>query len=251
MMDDLLQEMIDPEPQRGDVSRWRRLAATVAIFALAGLGVTSLTTSALFTDRESTAGDLLTGTVDVSLGSDGGSSQFISVPTEGMTPGGVLAKAITVTNAGSLQLRYAVSYEAENDGAGTLTSSDTALDGTDAEALAGTGDLRTQLTLDVFPVASTGACTTTTTPANGGTQQDLSVVAADTIGGFSPILGNATTTPFQDGRVLGAGDSEVLCVQIRFASTADNTFQNTTAKVALQIDAEQVVNNPSSSDVNG
>ncbi len=68
MMDDLLQEMIDPTPQRGDTSRWRRFGATAAIFALAGLGITSLTTSALFTDRESTAGDLLTGTVDLSLG---------------------------------------------------------------------------------------------------------------------------------------------------------------------------------------
>ena len=58
MMDDLLQEMIDPAPQRADVSRWRRLGATAAIFALAGLGITSLTTNALFTDFEQLADEV-------------------------------------------------------------------------------------------------------------------------------------------------------------------------------------------------
>ena len=85
MMDDLLQEMIDPAPQRADVSRWRRLGATAAIFALAGLGITSLTTNALFTDRETTAGDLLTGTVDLSLG-----GFSFTLPDGGMAPGDIV-----------------------------------------------------------------------------------------------------------------------------------------------------------------
>ena len=46
MMDDLLQEMIDPAPVHHDAPRRRRLWSTVAIVGLAAVGATTLTTSA-------------------------------------------------------------------------------------------------------------------------------------------------------------------------------------------------------------
>ena len=49
MMDELLEEMIEPAPTRQDAGRRRRLWATGSVLALAAVGVTSLTTSALFT----------------------------------------------------------------------------------------------------------------------------------------------------------------------------------------------------------
>ncbi len=249
MMDDLLQEMIDPEPRRADVSRWRRLGATAAIFALAGLGITSLTTSALFTDRETTAGDLLTGTVDVSLGADGApGATFFAMPDGGLPPGGAVARTVTVTNSGSLQLRYAVSFHADAATRGdSVTGTDTPLDSTDAEAVRGAGDLRDVLTLDVFPVgASDGCATTGAAPAGAGTITDLTRGTGTLTDGFSPILGDATQEPFTGAaRTLASGRSELLCVRVTLDPSAGNEYQNTDAPVQLRFDAEQVVNNPS------
>lgn len=241
MMDELLQEMIDPAPQRGDVSRWRRLAASAAIFGLAGLGITSLTTGALFTDRETTAGDLLTGTVDLALG-----TFTFDVTTPGLNPGDVVAKPLTVTNSGSLALRYAVSFRSTS-GTGTLPApGGQTVDPSDAEALAGTGDLREVLTLDVFPVADAAACTVTTPlPTDSGTVTNLDVPGSSVLGGFTPILGDAQTTPFTGAtHELVTQEVDVLCVQVGLDVDATNEYQNTTAHIDLRLDAEQVVNNP-------
>jgi hypothetical protein len=240
MTDDVLQEMIDPQTTGADVPRRRRLTATVLILALAVLGITSLTTGAIFTDRETTNGDLLTGTVDLST-----DELTLTMPTGGMAPGDVIVAPVTVTNSGSLQLRYGVAYQATDTGPGTDVSGDTADDLADAEAVAGTGDLREQLTLDVFEVAAATSCTAAATlpSTDSGTATDLST--AGPLGGFTPILGDATTTPITDGRSLAAATgSEILCVRLSFDIDADNSYQNTTADVTLRFDAEQVVNNP-------
>jgi hypothetical protein len=241
MMDQLLQEMIDPAPARGDRSRWRRLGVTVAILALATVGVTSLTTSALFTDRETTAGDLLTGTVDLSLG-----SFVFDVSANGMNPGDIVVKPLTVTNSGSLALRYAASFQARSSKGALAAPTGTAVDPTDPEALAGTGDLRNALTLDVFPVATTDDCTTTVPlPADSGTVTGLVQPGEPTLGYFTPILGNAVTTPYTGAfHELATQTSNVLCVRVTFAKDAGNEYQNTTAHIDLRLDAEQVVNNP-------
>jgi len=151
MMDELLNEMIDPARPRGDVSRWRRFGATAAIFALAGLGITSLTTSALFTDRETIAGDLLTGTVDLALVDEGGAFELA---TMGLAPGTQVAKALQVVNGGSLALRYGVSY----DPTAPVTTLPLAPDLGDGSTPA-SGNLDEWLTLTIDPVASTAACT--------------------------------------------------------------------------------------------
>ena len=240
MVDELLQEMIDPTPQRGDVSRWRRLGATVAILALAAVGITSLTTNALFTDSETTAGDLLTGTVDLSLG-----AFVLDVSSVGLNPGDIVVKPLTVTNSGSLALRYAASFRATN-ATGTLAApTGTAVQTTDPEAIAGTGDLREKLTLDVFPVPDAASCTTTAPlPADSGTITNLDQPGEPTLGGFTPILGSAVTTPYSGAfHELATQASNVLCVRVTFAQDAGNEYQNTTAHIDLRLDAEQVVNN--------
>jgi hypothetical protein len=200
MMDDLLQEMVDPTPQRGNVSRWRRLAATAAIFALAGLGITSLTTNALFTDRETTAGDLLTGTVDLALG-----AFSFTMPSGGMAPGDVVVQPIAVTNSGSLALRYAVSFDATS-GVGAAVPTNGAGTGTP-----GTGDLRTVLTLDVFHVADTAGCTAAAALPADATQwgQKIGLVVT----AFTPILGDPTVGPQAGDSEMGGGGggTQTLC----------------------------------------
>ncbi|HEY0118117.1 MAG TPA: TasA family protein [Cellulomonas sp.] len=236
MMDDLLQEMIDPAPQRADVSRWRRLGATAAIFALAGLGITSLTTNALFTDRETTAGDLLTGTVDVGLN---GTDTF-SLPAEGLAPGDSVAKPITVVNNGSLALRYAVSYQT-SDPTTALPPGPTL--GPDA-APTGTEDIRDWTSLEVFVVDATHPCVAVndTTRDDAPPADPLSKDAT----AFTPILGSYQTTPFTDGRTLGVSDatrSEQLCARATLDLDAGNALQASGTKITLRFDAEQVVNN--------
>lgn len=236
MVDDLLQEMIDPTPPRTDVSRWRRLGATVAIFALAGVGITSLTTNALFTDRETTAGDLLTGTVDLSLG-----SFSFTMPNGGMAPGDVVVQPIQVDNTGSLALRYAVSFLATRTTSATPDPTNSAGTG-----VPGSGDLRSVLTLSVFHVTDATGCTATTPvptdPSVAGTRQNL--VVAD----YTPILGSPEVGPQTgDSEILGGGtNTQTLCVRLAMDPTSSNDFQNTAAHVSLRFDAEQVVNNTAS-----
>lgn len=255
MMDELLQEMIDPAPQRGDVSRWRRLGATAAIFALAGLGVTSLTTSALFTDRDTTAGDLLTGTVDLRLGTDANGTADFVLPTLGMAPGDSVARQLEVHNDGSLAQRYAVSYKADTTLLDPSLTPTAPTLGT-GETFTGTEDIRTWFTLDVFPVTPTATCVQTPNTPDATAPAGLVTTWPLMLGGFTPILGDATVNPFQPAsgvtgspgpRTLGvstADNVETLCVRATFDADAGNAFQGKGVSIALRFDAEQVVNNP-------
>ncbi|UUI70954.1 hypothetical protein [Cellulomonas xiejunii] len=226
MMDELLEEMIDPEPSRQDVARRRRFWATGSILVLAGVGVTSLTTSALFTDQDSLSGAITTGTVV--LTADG--AQF-ELPLEGLAPGGSVFAPLTVNNEGSLALRYAVSMAA----ATTTPSAGTA----------GTGDLRTQLRARVFPGP---ACTLAATDDAESLGDTANLVDGDF--GLPPgpdpaaIVGDPATGAQPDDRTLDAVvRSETLCLRVDMSSDADDTYQNTAAELTFQLDSEQTVNN--------
>lgn len=226
-MDELLEEMIDPAPSRDDVARRRRAWATGSILVLAGVGVTSLTTSALFTDQDSLTGAITTGTVV--LTADG--AQF-EVPLEGLAPGGSVFAPLTVSNEGSLALRYAVSLSAATATPSTGTP--------------GPGDLRTQLRAQVFAVP---ACTLAGT--NG--VQPLGDTAALVEGDFglpgdpeapAAIVGNPATGAQTGDRALDAVvRSETLCVRVDMSTDADDAFQNTAAELTFRLDSEQTVNN--------
>src|SRR4051794_24968472 len=106
MMDDLLHEMIDPAPAPRDAPRRWRLWTTVVIVGLATIGATALTTSAIFTDDDEATASISTGNVDLVLG--------VPVPFEfspqDLAPGSSTFVPMTVSNAGTLELRYSVSY---------------------------------------------------------------------------------------------------------------------------------------------
>ena len=109
MIDDLLEDMVDPAPSPQAVARRRRVWATGTILALAAVGVTSLTTSALFTDEDELTRTFSTGTVVL----DAGGAE-LPVPAEGLAPGSTVVAPVTLVNAGSLALRYAVSVSARS-----------------------------------------------------------------------------------------------------------------------------------------
>src|SRR5205807_10182151 len=126
---------------------------------------------------------------------------------QGMAPGDVVTAPITITNNGSLQMRYAItSQTTENALAGQLrltvktgvTTCDTTNFGTDGTAIYGPGIL--------------------------GTTTGTNVVGDPTPGGQS------------GDRVLNASSNEVLCFQVSLPSSTDNGFKDksTTASFNFQ-----------------
>ncbi|UZN02488.1 TasA family protein [Cellulomonas sp. S1-8] len=224
MMDELLEEMIDPEPSRQDAARRRRAWATGSILVLAAIGVTSLTTSALFTDQDSLTGTISTGTIV--LTADG--AQF-TMPVGGLAPGGTVVAPVTLSNVGSLELRYAVSLSAATTtpGAGT----------------AGTGDLRDQLRARVLADATCTLTSAETAPVLGDTQTLVGTEFGQPAT-MTPIVGDPATGNQTGDRVLaGVTGAETLCVRVDMSRDADNTYQNTAAELTFQFDSEQTVNN--------
>lgn len=233
MMDELLEEMIDPAPSREDAARRRRAWATGSILALAAVGVASLTTSALFTDQDDLSGRISTGTLVLTA-----EGATFALPVGGLAPGGSVVAPLRVANPGSLELRYAVSLTA------TTATADPDL------GPAGTGDVRQQLRARVYADAactleSTAAGTAIGDTATDGAEFGLPSSADATAPTFTPIVGRPETGAQPGDRLLaGVTGAETLCVRVDMSRDADNTHQNTAADLRFRLDSEQTVNNP-------
>ena len=232
-MDDLLQEMIQPAGPTGhDRARRRRLVMSAATVGLAVIGVTSLTTSALFTDNDAASSNLFTtGTVDIA------NSPATTILSAGnMAPGDTVWGPVTVQNNGSLGLRYAVAY--------LFTDNDTT-PRTDANPGVASS-LSTQLSLKVV----TGAESCPAAGPVGGTEVASIAAGSAAIGNITDtapteIVGDLVTT--EGGgveRALDSQVSEVLCVGVGMSIDADNRYQETSANLTLKFLAEQTANNP-------
>jgi len=212
-MDDFIREMRTPERRSPlGVGRRRRLTATALIVALAAMGVTSLVTSALFTDTEPlSASDFQTGTVDIVA--EHSATQTLGAPN--MAPGDTVYGIVPVSNGGSLELRYAIEVAATNSQP---------------------ADLAGELSLQVY--------------AGVATCSSAGVAAATPIGSLNGIpttpvtlVGNPAIGQDAGDRVLAAGLGENLCVAVGLPLATDNTYQDTQAEVTLTFLAEQTVNN--------
>ena len=214
-MDDLIREMIAENRRPAiDKSRRGRLIATTLTVGLASIGITSLTTGALFTDTETmSATDFTTGTVVI----EPTMSATVALGALNMAPGDTSYGAVLVRNAGSLEQRYAVSLAA-----------------TDGQATPLTGELD----LTVYAGGAEAACSAAGIAA-------LTTVATSTglPTALTPLIGSSD--PGADGgdRLLGALTDEVLCVVVHLPVETGNAFQGTTAQLALTFDAEQTANN--------
>lgn len=187
----------------------RKLMATVAVLA-AFAAVLSLTVLALFTDTASVGSNTFsTGTVDIST-----SPASALVTFSDMAPGDQVVNPITVSNAGSLELRYAVT---------STTTEDT---------------LAAQLDLTIKSGVTT--CTI------AGFDTDGTVVyAAGDLGSTTGVnvIGDPTQGSQAGDRTLAASGSEVLCFKVSLPSSTDNTFQGLTTTATLAFQAEQTKNN--------
>ena len=162
---------------------------------------------ALFTDSEAAAtGDFTTGTVAIGV-----TPVSTSLAVANMAPGDKVTAPVTVSNDGTLGLRYALSSVAAGD-AGL------------ASALA------------VTVKTGVADCSNTGFGASG------SSVAGGTLSGLS--VGDATAGAQAGDRTLAPATSEVLCFQVALPTSVANALQGKTAGATFTFSAEQTANNP-------
>lgn len=192
------------------MSTWKYILAGVLAIGLLSGGV-RLATLALFTETQSVAANTFsTGTVDISASP---ASALITFAT--MAPGDVVTNPMTVTNNGTLQLRYAV----------TSTSTETVL--------------ASQIDLTVKENVIT--CT------NGGFSADGTVVygPANLQGdGTGKVIGDPAQGNQGGDRTLNASISEVLCFQASLPLSTGNSFQGLSTTATFDFVSEQTTNNP-------
>ena len=198
-----------PERKNGRHSVAQKLLATIAVLALL-VTMISLSVLALFTDTASVpANTFTTGTVDIST-----SPTTALVTYSTMAPGDQVTNPITVSNAGTLELRYAVT---------STTTEDT---------------LAAQLDLTIKSGVTT--CT------NAGFGTDGTVIyTTGNLGSLAGVnvIGNPTQGSQAGDRTLAASGSEILCFNVLLPSSTGNTFQGLTTTATFAFQAEQTKNN--------
>lgn len=194
----------EPQKSRG---RLVRLLLTIAV-VLVGMATMAVTSLALFTDTAAVGSNTFTaGTIDITAAP---ATAVVTMPA--MAPGDQVTNPLTVGNAGSLEFRYA------------LTST------TDEDVLAAA----------LVMTVKTGvtACDNTNWTADGTTLYAGPLGSTAT----SPIFGSAVTGADPGDRVLAAGASEVLCVNVTLP-TGTSAGQGLSSTATLTFEAEQTANN--------
>jgi len=178
----------------------------------ASLGVAS---NAIWTDSQNVDANVFsTGTIDIST-----NPTTALVTFTGMAPGDKVTNDITVTNAGSLELRYAVT---------STTTENT---------------LAAQLDLTIWDEAEEG---------DGGTDCNSTPPATKlygpgNLGSTTPgtnVIGNPAQGEDTGDRTLAPNPAdEVLCFQVELPTSTGTSFQGQTTTATFVFAAEQTANN--------
>ena len=171
------------------------------------------TTGALFTDSDAVgANTFTTGTVILTT-----SPTTALVTFSDMAPGDFTNGTMTVTNGGSLALRYAVT---------SVTTEDT---------------LAAQLDMTIWDEAAEAVVNSVCDTTAPGTvlygPADLGSVA-----GIN-VIGDPATGDQGTDRPLAASANEMLCFRVELPSSTGNTYQGLTSTATLTFASEQTVNN--------
>jgi hypothetical protein len=215
-MDDLLEELDSfDRATPADRDRRRRFVATAAICGLAFVGIGQLATGALFEDSANASVTYTTG--DVEIEANGSASATLPAAAN-LAPGDTTFRPISVTNVGSLDLRYAVS--------GVTTSE--------------TRNLSNALRYTIYRGMTVAECN------SGNTAGGTALVTNATIGTTASALIGDPAPGTQGGeRAINAGDpADVLCVAMNLPLATTSAFASANAEVTLTFDAEQTRNNP-------
>ena len=190
-----------------------RLLITGLIFAAAmGAGITSMT-GALFSDSDTVgANTFSTGTLILDT-----SPTSAVVSLSSMAPGDVDNGQMTVTNNGSLQLRYAVtSATTENTLAAELDM--TIWDEADEALVDSSCD-------------TTAPASVLYGPADLGNSTAINLIGDPTVGAQA------------GDRVLAASSNEILCFRVELPLASGNASQGLTTTATLTFASEQTKNN--------
>jgi len=195
----------------GERDERRALRTAIVTLGLSVATIVGLVTAALFTSTASVgANTFSTGNVSIST-----SPTTTLLTLSSMAPGDVATAPLTVSNNGSLALRYAV------------------VSTTTEKTLAG----QLQMTI------KSGVATCTTAGLSGsGTLQYGPGVLGTTTG--TNVIGNPAQGNQTGDRTLSANTSEVLCFQGSLPSSTGNSFASLTTTATFAFDAEQTANNP-------
>lgn len=185
-----------------------RIARSTAVLGLAAATMALSFSGAFFTDTDAVdAAVITTGSLSLTA------PATVDFTLTNMAPGDTSNRTISLTNGGSLQLRY--------DMATTAVNSDA------------TFPLSTQLTSIVYlesqePDTAGANLTCDATYATAATYTALSTGS----------LGAAALT----NRVVAASGTEVLCVAVQLPSATGNDYQSDTTDVTFTFNSEQTAN---------
>lgn len=180
-----------------------------AAVVLAGLATVAVTSLALFTDTATVGANVFTtGTIDINAAP---ASAVVTMPA--MAPGDQVTAPLTVSNDGTLELRYAIE---------STTTEDV---------------LAAELVLTIKSGVTT--CDDANWAADGAT------LYAGRLGstGTDAVLGLAAAGADAGDRVLLASTNEVLCLNVTLP-LASTSGQGVTTTATLDFLAEQTANNP-------
>ena len=201
--------VVSASEQRSRSGTAAKVLGTVAVVASA-LGLVTVSSLALFTDNaQSGPNTFSTGTVDIAA--DPANAAF---SPGAMAPGDEVVAPITVTNGGTLDLRYAVT---------STTTDDT---------------LASQLQLTIR--SGVTDCSVANWDASG-----TEVRAAGALGSQagSPLIGDVASGGQAGDRTLAPSAVETLCLHVELPITSDDTFQGLTTTATFDFAAEQTRNN--------
>ena len=192
-----------------------RIGRSMLVVALSVGALATTVTGALFTDSDAiAANEFATGDVDLTT-----SPTTSAVSMSNMAPGDTKYGSITVTNGGSLELRYALKSETTED------------------VLAG------QLDLTIWN--ETAEADTATDPTCSTTVPATTLYNADVLGTVagSNLIGDPAQGAQIGDRTLAAATNEVLCLKVELPTDTGNTFETKTTAATFTFGSEQTANN--------
>ncbi len=191
----------------------RHAILSLLLVAVSLLGLTAVTTGALFTATATASGNqFVTGSVAI-----GTTPVSAPLTMTGMAPGDAVTGTVQVSNTGTLAERYSVSVKTDD------TASDV---------------LAAQLVFTIKSGVTT--CTTAGFAGPGSTQLYSGILGNNT--GIN-VIGSPTQGQQAGDRVLAAGANETLCMQVSLPIGTVNAFQTKTANATMTFNAEQTANN--------
>lgn len=199
-------------PVKGTASVW----TSVLGLALAGATLAVVATGALFTDNASVGSNTFeTGDVEITTSV---TTDLVSYTSPKMVPGDSDVDLLTVTNAGTVEMRYAATSTTDED---TLAAQlDLVVWDEAAETSAGDGECH-----------STAPTTTLYDTGDLGSTAGVNVI------------GDPTQGAHTGDQTLAASATQDLCFKVSLPIDTGNDFESLSSTATFAFEAEQTTNN--------